>query len=44
MLIFEANANMNVLEGTNPKIRYRREAIEQKLYALLTKYSGERVI
>ena len=44
MLIFEANANMNVLHGPNPVIRYRVEAIEQKLHALLTKYSGEQVI
>jgi len=44
MLIFEANANMNVLHGPNPAARYRVEAIEQKLYALLTKYSGEKVI
>jgi len=44
MLIFEANANMNVLHGPNQATRYRVEAIEQKLYALLTKYSGERVI
>ncbi len=44
MLVFEANANMNVLHGPNPTIRYRVEAIEQRLHALLTKYSGERVI
>ncbi len=44
MLIFEANANMNVLHNPNPAIRYRVEAIEQKLYALLTRYSGEKVI
>lgn len=44
MLIFEANANMNVLHAPNPPTRYRLEAIEQKLYALLTRYSGERVI
>ena len=44
ILVFEANANMNVLHGPNPEIRYRVEAIEQKLYALLTRYSGEKVI
>lgn len=44
LLVFEANANMNVLHGPNPATRYRIEAIEQRLYALLTKYSGERVI
>jgi glutathione synthase/RimK-type ligase-like ATP-grasp enzyme len=44
IVIFEANANMNVLHGPNPATRYRVAAIEQKLYALLTRYSGERVI
>jgi glutathione synthase/RimK-type ligase-like ATP-grasp enzyme len=44
MLIFEANAIMNVLHSPNPAARYRVEAIEQKLYTLLTKYSGEKVI
>ena len=44
MLIFEANANMNVLHGPNPRIRYRLTAIQQRIHALLTKYSGERVI
>jgi hypothetical protein len=33
-----------VLHAPNPPTRYRLEAIEQKLHALLTKYSGERVI
>jgi glutathione synthase/RimK-type ligase-like ATP-grasp enzyme len=44
MLIFEANANMNVLHTPNPATRYRVEAIEKSLYALLTRYSGEQVI
>ncbi|RPH98695.1 MAG: hypothetical protein EHM68_03665 [Lysobacterales bacterium] len=44
MLIFEANANMNVLHTPNPTTRYRVEAIEKSLYALLTRYSGEQVI
>jgi len=35
---------MNVLHGPNPVTRYRVEAIEQKLHALLAKYSGEQVI
>ena len=43
LLIFEANANMNVLHGRTPQTLYRREAVMKKLYALLTKYSGERV-
>jgi glutathione synthase/RimK-type ligase-like ATP-grasp enzyme len=44
ILIFEANANMNVLHGPNPITRYRVEAIEKSLHALLTRYSGEQVI
>ena len=44
MLIFEVNANMNSLHGTNPTNRYRLEAIEKKMQKMLTKYSGERVI
>lgn len=44
MLIFEANANMNNLHGTNPEIRDRREVLERKLQAMLSKYSGEQVI
>lgn len=44
MLVFEANANMNVLHAPNPEIRYRVEAIQQALHALLAKYSGERVV
>ena len=44
MVVFEANANMNILHGPNPASRYRVEAIEQELYKLLTKYSGEKVI
>jgi len=44
MVVFEANANMNILHGPNPASRYRVEAIEQQLYKMLTKYSGEKVI
>lgn len=44
ILVFEANANMNVLHMATKAIRYRIEAIEKKLYALLTRYSGEKVI
>ena len=43
MVIFEANANMNVLHSPNAASRYRVEAIAQRLHALLEKYSGERV-
>jgi glutathione synthase/RimK-type ligase-like ATP-grasp enzyme len=44
LLVFEANANMNVLHGRTPQTLYRREAVIGKLHALLTKYSGERVV
>jgi glutathione synthase/RimK-type ligase-like ATP-grasp enzyme len=44
MLIFEANANMNVLHSPNPAFRYRVKEIESQLYRTLSKYSGERVI
>lgn len=44
LLIFEANANMNVLHSPNPQLRYRVKAIENQLYRMLGKYSGERVI
>lgn len=44
MLIFEANANMNNLHGTNSEIRGRVEVLQQKLQAMLSKYSGEQVI
>ncbi len=44
MLIFEANPNMNNLHGTNPRIRGRVKRLEQKLQAMLSKYSGVPVI
>jgi len=44
MVVFEANANMNVLHSPNPASRYRVQAIEQRLQALLQKYSGEKVV
>ncbi|MCW8871260.1 RimK family alpha-L-glutamate ligase [Pseudomonadota bacterium] len=44
LLVFEANANMNVLHGRSPQTLYRRKAVVEKLHALLTKYSGEKVI
>jgi hypothetical protein len=44
LLIFEANANMNVLHSPNPQLRYRVKAIEDQLYRTLAKYSGEEVI
>ena len=44
LVIFEANANMNVLHSPNEATRYRVEAIQQALYRMLEKYSGEKVI
>jgi len=44
LLVFEANANMNVLQGRTSHTQYRRQAVMEKMYALLTKYSGERVV
>lgn len=43
MLVFEANANMNNLNSPSPASRYGVREIEQKLYALLTRFSGEKV-
>lgn len=44
LLVFEANANMNILFNPYPELNDRLEMIKQKIYALLTRYSGERVI
>jgi glutathione synthase/RimK-type ligase-like ATP-grasp enzyme len=44
MVVFEANANMNVLHAPNAASRYRVEIIQKALYALLSSYSGEQVI
>jgi len=44
MVVFEANANMNVLHNPNPEVSYRVEPIKAALYAMLTRYSGEKVI
>lgn len=44
LIVFEANANMNVLYSPNPNTRYRVEPIEKKLYAMLSSYSGMHVV
>lgn len=44
LLVFEANANMNVLQGRTAQTLYRRKAVMERMHALLTKYSGERVV
>jgi glutathione synthase/RimK-type ligase-like ATP-grasp enzyme len=43
LLVFEANANMNVLHGKTAQTQYRREAVVKRMHDLLTKYSGQRV-
>lgn len=43
LLVFEANANMNVLHSPNEAARYRVEAIQKALYGMLEKYSGEQL-
>lgn len=43
MVIFEANANMNVLYASTPASHHGLAAIENKIYAMLTKYSGEQL-
>ena len=44
LIVFEANANMNILTGRSAERAARRELIYQRMHDLLTKYSGERVI
>jgi glutathione synthase/RimK-type ligase-like ATP-grasp enzyme len=44
MLIFEANANMNILTNDHPQMNERMDMIKSKIHALLTRYSGEKVI
>lgn len=44
MLIFEANANMNVLHISSRASAYRLQEIENKLYEMLSRYSGEQVV
>jgi glutathione synthase/RimK-type ligase-like ATP-grasp enzyme len=43
MVLFEANANMNVLHNPFPEMNPRMERVHAALYALLTRYSGERL-
>lgn len=44
MLIFEANANMNILFNSYPEMSDRVNMINTRVYAMLAKYSGEQVI
>lgn len=44
MVVFEANANMNVLYNPYPEMNDCLRTIHQKIQAMLTRYSGEAVI
>ena len=44
MLVFEANASMNLMWNKHPIIQYRIDAIIEQIHRMLTKYSGERVV
>jgi glutathione synthase/RimK-type ligase-like ATP-grasp enzyme len=44
MLVFEANANMNLLHNPHPELQERFDKLNELVYQLLTKYSGEKVI
>jgi hypothetical protein len=44
LVVFEANAGMNMLFNPQPEMGGRMERFKEKLYQLLTRYSGERVI
>lgn len=44
MLIFEANANMNILTNDHPQMNARMDMIKGKIHELLSRHSGEEVI
>ena len=44
MLLFEANANMNVLTNSHPEMNARMKMIENRIQTMLANHSGERVI
>jgi glutathione synthase/RimK-type ligase-like ATP-grasp enzyme len=44
MLIFEANANMNIMTNDHPQMNERMDMIAGKIQALLARHSGEAVI
>ncbi|MGH8036060.1 MAG: hypothetical protein ACREO9_12600, partial [Lysobacterales bacterium] len=44
LLIFEANANMNILFNPFPEMNDRLNKIQTRMHAMLEKYSGEQVI
>jgi glutathione synthase/RimK-type ligase-like ATP-grasp enzyme len=44
MLLFEANANMNILTNDHPQMNERMDMIKGKIHAMLARHSGEEVI
>ena len=44
MIVFEANANMNVLVNQHPAMQHHVDAIGARIHQMLTKFSGEKVI
>jgi glutathione synthase/RimK-type ligase-like ATP-grasp enzyme len=44
LIVFEANANMNLLTGRSAQRAARRERVYHKMHKMLTRYSGKRVI
>lgn len=44
MLVFEANANMNILTNDHAELNARMQRIEKRIQDILVGYSGERVI
>jgi glutathione synthase/RimK-type ligase-like ATP-grasp enzyme len=44
MLIFEANANMNILTNDHPQMNERMDMIKRKIHTMLARHSGEEVI
>ena len=44
LLIFEANANMNVLFNPYPEMNERLNMIQARIHAMLLRHSGEQVV
>jgi len=44
MLIFEANATMNILTNKHPQQNERMDMIKSRIHAMLARHSGEKVI
>jgi glutathione synthase/RimK-type ligase-like ATP-grasp enzyme len=44
LVVFEANANMNILHNPYPEMEGQMRRINSRVYDMLTRYSGEQVI